>query len=275
MIGIFLAYHLTLLRDLDPSVKGRVRLGQNSLVGFAAAAVNGAALAVKKTQLDAVARCGFRQFLLGQIKFPVGGEITPVFVAVRIAEHDFLHPSAGIKIRFVNRNGKQSVHHFMAAGQRINGFKKRHKPDSALFNFFVFYPDKTALFGQIKKSQHVRRVFRQAHQIIFRRIRRLLILKLPHHFKLAHDFQGFRRKPLADIRGSRSMNHLLKLFFRAAFRKKLAHGKADFAAVVADIKLGHVKPKGPDLVNQPQQIPAGRHAALIHFQTFFNAQKVR
>jgi hypothetical protein len=61
----------------------------------------------------------------------LAGYIAAVFVAVGIAEHDFLNIAAAGEQVAVPRQGEEMVHHTDAVLQRFDGFKQRHDIEPA------------------------------------------------------------------------------------------------------------------------------------------------
>ena len=79
---------------------------------------------MEQSKLDAVfsERLDQRQF--GAVKRPVRGEITAVFVTVRVAQHDFLPVATAGKPRAVARQRERRAHDFGTALQIINGLEQ-------------------------------------------------------------------------------------------------------------------------------------------------------
>ena len=115
--------------DLPGHAAGGLR--QHGFVGGAAAAPHAAAAPVEQAQAHLVFGKQFHQSLLGLIQHPLAGYITAVFIAVGIAEHDFLNIAAAGEQVAVPRQGEKMIHHADALLQRFDGFKQRHDVEPA------------------------------------------------------------------------------------------------------------------------------------------------
>ena len=109
-IGILAGDRLALLGDADLPLHRAAGLGQDRLVARAAAAAHRSAPAVEQAQLDAVPAEDVDQADLRLVQLPAGGDEAAVLVAVRIAEHDLLHPAPALQQAPVCGQGKQLVH---------------------------------------------------------------------------------------------------------------------------------------------------------------------
>ncbi len=85
---------LALFGDLDLAFQGAPGLGEDRLVGGAAAAADGAAAAVEEPQPHPVAVGDVAQSALGAVDLPLAGGDAAELRGVGVAEHDLLHVAA-------------------------------------------------------------------------------------------------------------------------------------------------------------------------------------
>ena len=89
-VAVLVAQYLALLGEFDLSVHRARRLGQDRLVGGAAAAADGPAASVKQPALDAVCIGNGDDLFLRLVESPVGCEYAAVLAGVGVAQHDLL-----------------------------------------------------------------------------------------------------------------------------------------------------------------------------------------
>ncbi len=97
---------LALLGHLDLAVEGAPRLGEDRVVGRAAAAADRAAAAVEEPQPYAVAARDVAQLALGAVDLPLRGRDAGLLVGVRVAQHHLLHVAAQRDQPAVGRVGR-------------------------------------------------------------------------------------------------------------------------------------------------------------------------
>ena len=122
---------LALLGDAHRTLHRTLRLGQDRIVGRAAAATDGAAAAVEQTQPDALVARHLRDRGLRVVQRPVRGEVAAVLVRVGVAEHDLLHVAAGGDVAAVQRHVPRRPQHRRAGLQVLDGLEQRHDVDGA------------------------------------------------------------------------------------------------------------------------------------------------
>jgi len=96
-VGVLAGDNLALLGNSDLACHAAGGLRQNRLIARAAATANRAATAVEQSHFDTVLLQHLDQLDFGFVQFPVRSQVTAILVAVRIAEHDFLHIAAGFE----------------------------------------------------------------------------------------------------------------------------------------------------------------------------------
>src|SRR5262245_43550910 len=158
-----------LLCDADLPGDGAGRLRQYRLVARTAAAAYAAATAVEKPQADAVARKHLDQRDLRLVELPVRREISPVLVAVGVAEHDLLHIAAAREQPAVLADGKQAVHDGATATQIGDGFEQRHYIDCEPAG--RARGEQAGLFRQQRHFQDVTRAFCPGNYVVRERVR--------------------------------------------------------------------------------------------------------
>src|SRR5207237_7322463 len=82
--------------------------------------------AVENTQRASVPGHHRRDQFMRAVECPRGAEVTNLFVAVGIAEHDLLDSAATIQLTPVDRVGEERVHRGRRSLQRIQPFEERH-----------------------------------------------------------------------------------------------------------------------------------------------------
>jgi hypothetical protein len=116
---------LALLGHLDRAVQRAVRLGQDRLVGRAAAAADRAAAAVEQPQPHAVPGRHVAQRPLRLVDRPLAGGDAGLLVGVGVAEHDLLQVAAGPHDLPVGRQGQHLVQQLAAGVQLGRGLQQR------------------------------------------------------------------------------------------------------------------------------------------------------
>ena len=128
-VGIFRSDDLTLLGNANGAVYRATRLRQNRIIAWAAAATDRAAAAMEQAHRDAVFAEDIDELNFGLIELPARGNKTAIFVAVRIAEHDFLHVATVFDQSAIGRVREGRFHNGSAGLQIADGFKERDDID--------------------------------------------------------------------------------------------------------------------------------------------------
>ena len=123
------ADHLALLGEADATVPTRRRARQDRPVRPTAAAGHGAAATVEEPQRDPGVPAGRCQAVLGLLQAPGARPVAAVLVAVAVAEHDLLEPTAGREVRRVDRMLEESRHHPLGPLEVLDGLEQRHHVD--------------------------------------------------------------------------------------------------------------------------------------------------
>ena len=129
--AVFRGDDFALFGDADCPVDGAFGLGEDGVVGGAAAAADGAAPAVEEAEGDVVVLGGGYEVEFGVVKGPVGGEVAAVFVGVGVAEHDFLHIAALFQIVTVEGDGPELFDDVGAGLEVFDGFEEGDDVDGA------------------------------------------------------------------------------------------------------------------------------------------------
>ncbi len=106
-----------------------VGLGEDRVVGGAAAAADGAAAAVEEAQPYAVAVGDVAQQALGAVDLPLGGGDAAELGGVGVAEHDLLDVAAQRDQAPVGGVGEHLVEELVGDLQLVGGLQQRHDAD--------------------------------------------------------------------------------------------------------------------------------------------------
>ncbi len=117
--AIAIRHHFALLGEAEPAVNGVGRLGEDGAVGGAAAAADGAAAAVEDLDAHAGPPRRVRQGALRLIKRPGRLQKAGLLVAVRVADHDFLHVAAQAQVLSIDRLIQQPLHDHSGGAERL------------------------------------------------------------------------------------------------------------------------------------------------------------
>src|SRR4029078_6577375 len=124
--GVLARDDFALLGDADLPLHAALGLREDGLIARTATAPDGGAAALEQAQLDTMPFEYLDQLDGGLVQLPVRGEIAAVLVAVRVAQHDFLHTAAALQHATVFGYGEQRFHDGAAAAQISDRLEQRN-----------------------------------------------------------------------------------------------------------------------------------------------------
>src|SRR5579862_4622847 len=122
-VGILPVQDLALLGDARLSRETSRRLSEDRSVRRASAAPNRATAAVEESKLHSGFLGGAMQLAMRFVQLPCAGKHAAVFVGVKVAEHDFLPASPGIKQRLILGIAPKTAHDTACGSQRFDGLE--------------------------------------------------------------------------------------------------------------------------------------------------------
>ncbi len=167
---VLVADHLALLGELDLAVEHAPGLGQDRVVGRAAAPADGAAAAVEQPQPHPVPGGDVAQRALRLVDLPLRRGDAGFLVRVGVAQHHLLHVAAQRHDAAVGRVAQQLVEHLAAAAQLVDGLEQRHEPDpghrlAGPADSGAVHVDQPGLPGQHDGREHVVGAARHRHDV--------------------------------------------------------------------------------------------------------------
>ena len=262
-VGKSVGNDFSLLGDFDAAAHRPGRLGQDRLVGRAAAAPDGAAAPVKEGQCDTVPSANSDQRTLRAMQRPVGRQEPAVLVGIAVADHYLLAHAASAQMRQINRIGKQRLHDRSGVLQIADGLKQRHN---------VKRVGDAGVLRQQQNDQNIARAGGHADDVGVDGARPETLVRPPDQTEQFHHLVCLRAEVEAGGRQRARVvefgcQQVVALVFReiavgrhqAVAAQQLGHGAGMALGMLADVQRRQMETESFDLGDQILQA-AARHA---------------
>ena len=121
---------LSLFGEPEAAAQRSRRLGADGPRSRPAAARHGAAAPVEERESDPVLVAYARDRFLRPIECPVGGHVAAILVAVGVADHDHLLPTASRDVLTVDAKRKELRQDPGSGVEILEGLEERHDPEA-------------------------------------------------------------------------------------------------------------------------------------------------